>query len=169
MKRVLCLFLAATLCFCFFGCKPETGKTKDPVNFYYRRSKLTYDSEDSVIAPMEAEAAGHRDDPAYLLNQYFSGPEGETFDQTFPTGTALLELVLSEARAEVILSPQFAQLSDIDLTVACGCIAKTVMELTGVSSVKIIAEGEALDGSPYITMDADNMLLQDIYVPETTK
>lgn len=166
MRKLLCIVLAAVLCVGIFaGCKEKENFT-DPVNFYYRSADFTYNQ--SAIASMEAEADGHRDDTIYLMNQYLRGPEDEAFEKTFPSGVTVLGLTVTGNRAEVLLSSPFAQLTGIDLTLACGCIAQTVMELTGVTTVQIRAEGENLDGTPFITMSRESLILMDINVPETT-
>ena len=169
MKRILSLALVVLLCLIFPGCSGETEKPRQPVNFYYRRAELTYGSVDSLIAPVEAEAAGYEDDTVDLLNTYLRGVGGAGFEPTFPVGTKLLSMGILDGTAHLQVTSSLARISGIDLTVACACLSLTVMELTGAQAVCITAANETLDGNPSVTMTMDTLLLLDLYEPEPTR
>lgn len=167
MKKVLCLILAL-VCLITIGCNRPEEKIQVPVNFYYRRTQISYGASDSVIAAAAAESVGYENDPVGLLNLYLmqSAPEG--FTNTFPTGTKINSLTVNDGTAELIVTSALNQLSGLDLTIACACLTLTTLELTGSVSVCIRPASGDLGGAESITMDESCLLLLDVYVPETT-
>ena len=61
----------------------------------------------------------------------------------------------------VTVSKELAQLSGLELTLACSCLSMTCMELTGAENIVISAENSLLDGQKSITMNKDTLLLID--------
>lgn len=168
MKRSLCMILIFAFCFTFFGCQQDQPKLQSPVNFYYPRLEPTHGSADSLIAPVPTEGSGYADDPTGLLNLYLLGPSDESFVSPFPSGTVLLSLSVTEDTIHLQLNKSFAQLTGIDLTLACACLTLTVIELTDAEYVSITAENTTLDGSAQIIMDRSCLTLLDVYDPEST-
>ncbi len=162
MKRYCIILLLLILAVCLPGCTPSSDTCEVPVNVYYRRSQFTYGRNDSVIAEASLESAGHETDIAYLLEQYLKGLSLPEYDQTFPKGTTLVSYRLDGLTAKIVLSKHFATLSGIDLSVACACLSKTAMSLTGCREVIISAEDTQLDNNNYITVSANSYLLQDL-------
>ena len=158
-KLTLCILLFCLILPCF-GCSNQES-VKTPVLYYYCRSELSYDGAGSVITPEQRESAGHEEDIPYLLGQYLSGPKSSTLLQTFPTGTKLVSFTLEEKEAEVILNDGFAELSGMELTIACACITMTVTGLTEAETVHIRTESELLNNMEKITMSKDDLLLFD--------
>ena len=62
---------------------------------------------------------------------------------------------------DLTLSRGFATYSGLELTIACACITKTAISLTGVDIVRIRADQTLLNGAEYIQMDANSVLLID--------
>ena len=60
-----------------------------------------------------------------------------------------------------MLSDEIAQLEGIALSLACGCLAKTVMALDDVYGVRIYAKTKPLDHRDYVYMDNETLLLLD--------
>ena len=50
----------------------------------------------------------------------------------------------------------------MDLTLACACITLTCLELPGVESVSISAQGSQLAGQQALTMSREDLLLEDL-------
>lgn len=161
MKRYFLILLAVSCLAGLWGCSANHAPEK-PVTVYYKRAELIYGSSDSVIAPTIMEGFGHESDVEYLLNQYLLGVDDPQFTATFPDGTALVSFRLDALTAKVTLSDQFAQISGIDLSIACACIAQTVMSITGCQEVIISADTAMLDGSNFITLTSGSYLLQDL-------
>ena len=66
----------------------------------------------------------------------------------------------------ITLSAPFAQLENIDLTIACTCLARTCFDLTDAQTVLIEAAAEESD-TVSVSIDRDSYLLIDS-IPETT-
>ena len=79
-----------------------------------------------------------------MLRRYFAGPQSETLNTFLPRGTELVSFYDFDGNVQIILSPQISQLSEAELTVACACITRTVIELTDATSVQISADDNSL-------------------------
>ena len=160
MRKLLSILLCLALLLPILGCTEENQPEK-PVNFYYRRAEIAYKDDSGVIAAEQRESAGHEGDIRYLLFAYFDGPLSDQFRQVFPENLSVISLHYAENTAKITLSFHLAQLSGMDLTIACACLTMTIIELTGVESVQISAAGALLDEYQSITMDKDCFLLLD--------
>lgn len=162
MKRILaillCLAAAAGLCAC--AAKPQEAPVS-PVDFYYRRAELTYEGSDGVISPEQREALGHESDLDWLLAQYFSGPVTEALTLPFRRGLHPVAWTQEDGVFTLTVSQELGELSGIDLTVACACIAQTLFALTGCQAVTLRAEGVQLEGSDALSISRKQLLLQD--------
>jgi len=69
--------------------------------------------------------------------------------------------------AKIVLCDEFATLKGLDLTIACACLSRTVIALTGCHEVIISAESMQLDGKNFITLSRDSYLLLDTEVSES--
>jgi len=160
MKRLISILFCICMFLPLFGCAQEETIQK-PVTFYYRRSEVAYGESDGVIATEQRESLGHEGDILYLLSQYLSGPQSGKLAQTFPDDLVIVSLHYENNLAKIIFSYHLAELSGLDLTIACACVTKTVIELTGVEAVQMSAAGELLNEYQSITMDSDCLLLLD--------
>lgn len=169
MRRIIGFLLCFVILFCLVGCTKQQEKLHDPIEFYYlhstQKNQIQHGSEHSVITPESREGLGLRRHPGLLLDQYLKGPKTEYVQSPFPSGTTLIEWTSDDAVLTIILSDEFAELSGIELTIACACITKTFLELGGFDTVIIQAETLMLDGKASITMNSSNLLLFDDTVP----
>ena len=162
MKRIL-IFLLILLLLPLWGCRevPEEVEIEKPVSVYYKLANPTHGTEDSVIAATSIESKDHEADYFYLISLYLKGTADPNFERTFPRGTTLISFKQDALTGKIVLSDRFASLSGIDLTIACVCITRTVMELTGCREVIISTNTAKLNGERYITLSADSYLLLD--------
>jgi hypothetical protein len=162
MKKLLLTFILIGMVLPLCACTPQTQELRDPVAFYYPRQDIVYNETDGVLAPEFREGAGMKDDAAALLQLYLSGPQDSTLRTPFPAGLRIITVNRTGKTLYLTLSHDLANLSGLELTVACASLTKTCMALTGVSAVQIRAQGGALlDGAGYIYMDESNLLLLD--------
>ena len=171
MKRLTAFLLLFLMLFSLCACSQEK-EIVYPVTYHYLRSPLPGDeishgAADSVIATDVRDGNGYQNDYTYLLDIYLLGPLDRNCRSPFPVGTNLKNLSLENGAATILLSDDFAELSGIDLTLACSCLTLTVMDMTGVESVTIRAEDSLLDGKESITMDASMLILVDHATPAT--
>ena len=160
MKRFLLILLSVLLLLTMFGCTQEEALEK-PVNFYYRRSNIEYKQEGGVIAAEQRESLGHETDVRYLLSEYLKGPTSGGLQQVFPEGMTIVSMYYEDKNIKMTFSFHLAELTGMDLTIACACITMTCMELTDVTVVRIRAENTTLDGAEFIEMSAASLLLVD--------
>lgn len=171
MKRIVCLITGILLCFTFFACSNATEDIQVPVAYYYQTADFDYQNPTGIIVSETHESFGHENDYFYLTEQYLNGPSTADCISPFPTGTHLEQLTILDDRIMVILSTDFATLSGHDLTIACSCFAKTLIEMTGLDTVTISAKDALLDGTPSITMTKNDFLLTDSneYIPNDSR
>lgn len=171
MKRLTALILILFMIPGLWACG-QKEEFVSPVNFYYLRAPLPngeihHGSADSVIVPEIREGDGHQANHADLLDIYLLGPLDEDCRSPYPVGTTLEEFTLENGVASIVLSDDFGELTGIDLSLACGCLTLTIMDMTGAESVSIQAESAMLDGKAAITMDRNTLVLIDNTPAET--
>ena len=159
MKKILILILSIFLLVSLCACNKQQTSFVTPVQFYYRNATVSYNSESAVICGETREGNGY--ELIDLIDQYLQGPVSDEFLSPFPAGITVLSLETAEGKASVSLSEPFTELNGIELTLACACLTKTVMELTGTTAVEISVPNVSLNGSTSITMDAQSILLLD--------
>lgn len=160
MKRLTATVLALCLLIGWTGC--GTQVPQETVSFYYLRSQPRFSGDDGVLAPEARLAAGlDLENPAEVLNAYLEGPESAELESPVPRDTAVVEVKRIHDSLHINFSSEFSQLSGIDLTLACACVSRTCMELCGVDTVRIRANGALLNGSTYVVMSRENLKLAD--------
>ena len=165
MKKAILLLLILCVVFSAFGCSKQS-EIKSPVNFYYCTDPVSYNSTTGVISS-EMRDKSEFPDLLSLLNHYAKGPVTDGFRSPFPAGIQIINVDTNSSTAVVYMNDAFASLSGHELTLACVCISKTVMELTGCVSVRIQAESLPLDSNAYIEMTTRDFLFLDEYIPES--
>ena len=173
MKRTVALLL---LILVLAGCAFKGTGMNEPLTFYYPRTQPdanTYGDfySEGIIGSEKREVSGHLDNMNYLLSVYFSGPLDSNLSSPFPMGCRILETALEDGKMTILLNPVLAGKSDLDITVACACLAKTCMELTEAEAVQI--ESRNLEDKVLFsrTFTKDNLFLRDDYSesPEDTQ
>lgn len=159
MKRILPFILILSMILFATACSAE--KPLDPGDFYYRRIDTGFQSTDGVVAPETRELQGIRGDLDALLQSYFSGPTSAFLESPFPRDAVLLDWSMTDSTLNLNFNDSFAQLSGVDLTIACACICRTVFGLTDAQTILIHANGTPLDGNPYIEIGIDTLTYED--------
>lgn len=145
------------------GCSAPSAEYEKPVQFYYYTANSGFDASATAICPETRECATLETLEA-VITLYLSGPESEDLISPFPQKLRLISCRQDATVVSVTFSKELANLNNLDLTLACGCITMTLLELTGAEQVSISAENELLNGKATITMDKDSLQLQDIVV-----
>ena len=89
------------------------------------------------------------------------GPKVTELENVFPLGCEVLSASREGDVATVHFNEMFARLEGISQTLACVCMSRTVMELTGAKRVRISAEGVELGGNNYLEFDEKSVLYFD--------
>jgi len=164
MKRHLCFLLCVSVLLCLLGCAKDEPDV--PVEFFYLQNGFSYDTHQSVIGSEVRETAGVHG-YTRILDLYLKGPKSNTLSPTFPEDSRIISLSQGPSSVSLVLSDAFASLAGIELSIACICLAKTVIHLTGCTAVTIQAESLLLDGEKSITLDNSGVLLYDNYYGQT--
>ena len=164
MKRSLCFALILILC--LSGCAIGQERFKNPVTYYYLQDYSDPDNRDAffmdgAIGSEIREAGDHRTDLNYLLSIYLQGPLDASLRSPFPAGCRPMDIRQDETALYLVLTPAITELSEMELTVACACIAKTCMELVDADTVQI--SGTSQDGTVTVsrTFARDMLILED--------
>ena len=168
MKSTLCLILAFVLLLGLCGCGSTAGK--DQATFYYPRIEFDFGSSNSIMVPELHDVTGHADDLWYMLSLYLRGPTDPELKFAFPDGTILVEMLQEDSTVTVTLFSPSTQLSDIDLNIACVCLAETCFAISDAQQVHIQSlasiSGKAMD----TTITRGNILLPGYEIlPEDTE
>ena len=159
MKKQICLLLIFAVVLSLGGCGSESYQ--DPGHFYYLRTTSRFSGGDGVIVPEVRELKNLRSDLDSVLLTYLEGPTTEDLESPFPRDTEMLDWKRIGTSLHINFSKPFSQLSGIDLTLACACIAKTCMDVTDAQIIRIRADGALLNGSTYIVMDEESIRVLD--------
>ena len=162
MKQRISIILIISLLLCLYGCAKDASPAEIPVNFYYLAKDISYNGKSEILLPEEREGVGYEADIEGLLNQYLKGPVSDTLRSPFPAHVRVTRYATTANMAILELSTEFAQLTGIDLTVACSCLNRTLFDLTQLERVMISVTDAQLDGQASITFD-----LNDIYFVDT--
>ena len=161
MKRFFALLLIPVLLAGLCACQITDNDVIEPVEFFYQRTEYGYGGTDGVIAAETREASGHAGDLTYLLALYLRGPLDPTLKAPFPSGCKLLGFYMEGKTISLTLDSTFASLQNMDLTLACACLAKTCFSLTDATQVQITALTPDDVPSLDVTISAES-LLEDI-------
>ena len=163
MKRILALVAAFVISLSLMSCGKGNDAPGSTVVFYYKAVEVQYGSSDGVIVAETRNASEYQGNYEQLIEQYLKGPKEHDHISPYPAGIYLKEFILGAERAYITLSSHISMLSGLDLTIACACLTKTVLGLTGVSSIEITAENSTLDGQAYLIYTSKDFVYLDNY------
>ena len=168
MKRILCLFLSLSILFILFGCQKNDSKIVK--TFYYPRNDLGYNQQEDKFYASAIQAELRQDVPyqssVQILVEYLKGPLDPTLYNPFPSDLALTNMTIQGEVLYVTVSDHLASLRDIPLMLACACLAKTAMSVTGATTVCISCTSSLLNGEKYIIMNTDSIIFDDPVITE---
>lgn len=160
MKKTFLCILCIALLLSLIGCQKQPD-FEQPVTFYYQTLNNSYEAESAAI---QSETREGKDlvDLQQVFTNYLQGPASESLFSPFPAG---LRLVSYEWRLNTLyltFSDQLGDLTGLELTIACCCIALTCLDMTGASKVCISAENALLGGEKTVSFTPEEILLLDL-------
>lgn len=168
MKRILCLFLSLSLIFIMSGCSND-GKEKTRT-FYYPRSDLGYNALENKFSSSAIQGELRNDIPyqsgAQILEEYLNGPLDPTLYNPFPADLTIADMTMQGEVLYVTVSDHLASLRDIPLMIACACLSRTAMSVTGSATVCIRCKSSLLNGENFIIMNADSLIFDNPVITE---
>lgn len=160
MKKLTSVLVVLCLLVCWTGC--EAQPSQDAVSFYYLRTQSDFSADQGIIASEARQNTGlNMENPTAVLSTYLDGPTSDELTSPFPREVTVLEVKRIGSSLHINFSRELAQLSGIDLTLACACVSRTCMELWDVDTVRIRANGTLLNGSTYVVMSREDLKLTD--------
>ena len=159
MKKFLCLILSLLLLPVLPGCR--SPELQSPGQFYYYRTDTHFSGTDGVLAPETRELFGIEDDPDAILALYCQGPLSRELENPLPSDCPAPAYSLQDGILRLHFSRDFAQLSGLELTVAAGCLARTLLPLTGADTLVLTAQDSLLDGETSMTVSLADLGLRD--------
>lgn len=163
MKKLLAYILIASCLMSLAGCS-ETQSGGNWVAFYYPRTEIVYGISDGVISSEKRQIAEENSSVESILMQYLSGPETGEFRSPFPEFCRIISISQQQDGITVTLSDDFAELTGMELSVACSCLALTVTAVTGQDCVTIQTQTHTLDGRAAVTVISSALNLTDNYI-----
>ena len=160
MKRIFCFLLCCVMLGIMLGCNQQEDEVHNGNAFYYPLAQLSYDTNSSAITAEYRSVEGSNS-WTDILNVYFSGPQSEKHTNPFPAGLQVKKADMEGSTLHVTLSKEMAQLTGLELMMACSCLSLTSMALSGAENIVIRAEDSLLDGQKSITLNKDTLLLID--------
>ena len=165
MKKLISLLLCFALVIPFCGCKQTSSKLKEPVEFYYLQTVNENGSRVTQIVSEQREAYGHTKDLSYLLLLYLTGPITPQLYAPLPDNAQLLDLSVQEGNAQIILRGlDFKDYAQLDVSLICGCLAKTCFSISDIVTVSINTEAGKLHGDEDITIGKEDLMITDEYI-----
>lgn len=166
MKKSMCLLLALV---CLVGCSPVQDQPKPSGSSYglwfAADTAADKEHEDHPFAVEFEPRAWEAVPPVgILLDALLAGPESADMASPFPSGVEVRSVQLDHGTSTILvdLSEQYASLSGFDLTVADYCITKTLCQISGVETVRILVEGEPLPYRNRQDLQEDDLMLTDV-------
>ena len=164
MRKILCFFLCFLILLPSFGCQRPNDNYN--FSFYYPRSDYGYNTQeekfyDEIIDKEIREVIS----PASLhdvIRMYLTGPMVQELVNPYPSHISLESVVVEGQVLYITVSDHLSELSGIHLIIACACLGKTGMELTNTTSVQISCKKALLDGKKFITLQNDQIIVNDV-------
>ena len=162
MNRLIRTLLVALflLTFCSSSTTQENQQS-NTLTFYYCNSNAIQNLDTYVIAAEKRNPKEFSDALDVLLDEYFKGPVSSDLFSPFPGNLKVESIVQSNTHIQITLSSVFSNLSDVDYSLACACLTKTVHELTGFENIYISYENASTGKRHTISANPDSYLLND--------
>ncbi len=157
MRQCISLFLCLLL---LAGCAhPLTFSA--PGTFYYCRTEPVFSGTEGIVAPEERELSQAGGSLEALVELYCAGPEDPTLFSPLPRDCQARQVQLERDTLRLQFDQSLAQLSGIELTLVCACLAQTFLPLTGAQKLVLTAQNTLLSGQSALTCSLQDLDFQD--------
>ena len=156
MKQFLCVAIILALLVAPGCSKNEPNGTP----FYYCVANASY-TPGSTVIDKEYRDNIPADSLMDTLEHYLQGPTSSNLVSPFPEGMTVVSANQDGDALYLTVSMELTALKGLDLTLACGCLTLTCLEITDAQQVHISSIYGLLDGQRTIIMDKNTLLLLD--------
>lgn len=157
---ICCCLILQLLC----ACSGNKDDFQAPVNFYFCKKEVSYNSTSAVIQAETREGISYNGNLAALLRAYLLGPHSQELNSLIPSDVYLVSCEISGDAVIVVFSSHLAKLSGIDLSTACSALLMTVRDYTGVETLRISAKDSQLEDKDELVLTYDEIVLMDTTV-----
>ena len=161
MKKLAILMCCAVFLQILLGCGAAKDDYKEPVNFYYEKTNVSYDSSSGVIEKETREGSVFQGNLTAFLHAYLRGPESDILQSIIPSDVYLVSCEIIDNTAYITLSSQFAKLSGVRLTTACSALLLTMHDYVGIDTLSIRAKDVQIDDKNSIILKMEDVILID--------
>lgn len=169
MRRcnLLALLLATALLLSACAASAEEPSV-NPITFYYCRAEGNYSSDTGALAGEQVDLGRTDVTVDDILQRYLHGPSDDSLLSPFPAGLACTEQTLDGGVLTLRFNEALAELSGVDLTLACACLTMTLTQIEFVDAVRVASPGTALAAQTDVVLTDAQFLLFDetSYHPE---
>ena len=139
MKRFIAIAVILSLTLAFAAC----GGGENRFKIYYKNAEgdALMSEEHKADIPRSSDKAQIVE---YLIGELSKSPKTEGLINVLPDGTQLLSVKMQGRTAVVDLSKEYYQNRDVDELLARMAIVNTLCDISGISSVEILIEGDTL-------------------------
>lgn len=152
-----CILMMQMLC----ACPSQKEEFVNPVNFYYCRREISYNSPDAVFQSEVREGKTFQNNLFVFLHSYLYGPNSDELETFIPSGVYLVSCSVDEGVADIVFSTQFSKLTGIKLTTACSGILLSLHDFVDVSAVRIAVKDAQLEDKDYFELSLNDVILLD--------
>ena len=135
---------------------------KEPINFYYLKTEIDFDSANGVLEKELREGASFHNNLSAFLHAYLRGPQSSELESLIPSGVYLVSCEANENTVSIVFSAQFASLSGLKLTTVCSALLLSIHDYVGADTLVIQAKDAKIDGKDSIVLTMDDVVLTDV-------
>ena len=165
MRRIILISVSICLLLFTFGCENSGSSLRRPATFYYCNKTVNYQGDSPIIHAEERETDGFEDDLVGLLNYYMEGPASKELISPFPQFAEVTQARTNGAVLTIVLNDRFDTLPTYNLTLALGCLCRTILGYIPVHTIIVKANETFSDGSAYKSITASSFLYSDAQTP----
>lgn len=169
MKKAIAIVLSFFILVSFSGCAEKEQEFYKPSTFYYLNREISYGVEQGVIGSELQETANIGNSLKALLQQYLNGPQNPNLYLGIGGNVTVVDVKHVNNTVFVVFSQEFSLLSDIELTLACSCVAMTLMDYTHAERVQFSASNAVIGDTGKIIMTRDRILQTDQLLPNSNE
>ena len=161
MKKIALILSVLVVLNLFCGCTAKKEEFEEPVNFYFGRKEIAYNSPSGVIQAELREGASFHNNLTACLRTYMLGPASSHLQRLIPADVYLVSCQLEEETAAVVMSSQFSELSGLELSTACSALLMTIHDYSGVQTLKISAKDALVNDEDEFVLSMDDIVVLD--------
>lgn len=164
MKKMMAALLIGSLLLAAGGCAMANRSKADKMAFYYCAETIAFHTPNSVIAAEmhSAEEIGTNMDS--IINAYLRGPTTSGLVLLFPNDISLVCAQIVDDTLQITLGKECADMTEMDLTLGCSALAKTLFPYTDAAKISFDAEDGFTHLEDALIITRENVLTDDVAV-----